>query len=90
MRQILLNLLSNAVKFTPAEGSVTLGVARNSGDGINISVVDTGIGMTETEAAKALELYGQVETDLTKKTRAPASACRWSSRWPSCTAARCR
>ncbi|MBA4096525.1 MAG: hypothetical protein C0484_07135 [Rhodospirillum sp.] len=69
VRQILLNLLSNAVKFTPAEGSVTIGVARNGGDGIHISIVDTGIGMTETEAAKAFELYGQVESDLTKKTK---------------------
>ena len=69
VRQILLNLLSNAVKFTPAEGSVTIGVARNGGDGIHISIVDTGIGMTDSEAAKAFELYGQVESDLTKKTK---------------------
>jgi signal transduction histidine kinase/CHASE1-domain containing sensor protein/integral membrane sensor domain MASE1 len=69
VRQILLNLLSNAVKFTPAEGSVTIGVARNGGDGIQISIVDTGIGMTEAEAAKAFELYGQVDSDLTKKTK---------------------
>jgi signal transduction histidine kinase/CHASE1-domain containing sensor protein/integral membrane sensor domain MASE1 len=69
VRQILLNLLSNAVKFTPAEGSVTIGVTRNGGDGIHISIVDTGIGMTETEAAKAFELYGQVESDLTKKNK---------------------
>ena len=69
VRQILLNLLSNAVKFTPAAGSVTIGVARNGGDGIHISIADTGIGMSETEAIKALELYGQVESDLTKKTK---------------------
>ncbi len=69
VRQILLNLLSNAVKFTPAEGSVTIGIARNGGDGIHISIVDTGIGMTEAEAAKAFELYGQVESDLTKKNK---------------------
>jgi two-component system cell cycle sensor histidine kinase PleC len=69
VRQILLNLLSNAVKFTPASGQVTIGVARNGGDGIHISIADTGIGMTETEAAKAFELYGQVESDLTKKTK---------------------
>jgi signal transduction histidine kinase/CHASE1-domain containing sensor protein/integral membrane sensor domain MASE1 len=68
-RQILLNLLSNAVKFTPAEGSVTIGVVRNGGDGIHISIADTGIGMTETEAVKAFELYGQVESDLTKKSK---------------------
>jgi signal transduction histidine kinase/CHASE1-domain containing sensor protein len=69
VRQILLNLMSNAVKFTPAEGSVTIEVTRNGGDGIHISIADTGIGMTEAEAAKAFELYGQVESDLTKKTK---------------------
>ena len=69
VRQILLNLLSNAVKFTPASGSVTIEVTRNGGDGIHISIADTGIGMTEAEAAKAFELYGQVESDLTKKTK---------------------
>jgi len=69
IRQILLNLLSNAVKFTPAAGSVTIGVTRNGGDGIHISVADTGIGMTEAEAAKAFELYGQVQSDLTRNTK---------------------
>ena len=69
IRQILLNLLSNAVKFTPQAGSVTIGVMRNGGDGIHISIADTGIGMTEAEAAKAFELYGQVESDLTKKSK---------------------
>ncbi|WP_119302055.1 PAS-domain containing protein [Dongia deserti] len=69
IRQILLNLLSNALKFTPAEGSVTIEVTRNGGDGIHISIADTGIGMTEAEAAKAFELYGQIESDLTKKTK---------------------
>jgi two-component system cell cycle sensor histidine kinase PleC len=69
VRQILLNLLSNAVKFTPAEGLVTIGVTRNGGDGVHISIADTGIGMTEAESAKAFELYGQVESDLTKKTK---------------------
>jgi signal transduction histidine kinase/CHASE1-domain containing sensor protein/integral membrane sensor domain MASE1 len=69
VRQILLNLLSNAVKFTPATGSVTIEVTRNGGDGIHIAIADTGIGMTEAEAAKAFELYGQVESDLTKKTK---------------------
>jgi signal transduction histidine kinase/CHASE1-domain containing sensor protein/integral membrane sensor domain MASE1 len=69
IRQILLNLLSNALKFTPAEGSVTIEVTRNGGEGIHISIADTGIGMTEAEAAKAFELYGQVESDLTKNTK---------------------
>jgi PAS domain S-box-containing protein len=67
VRQILLNLLSNAVKFTPGPGSVTLGVQNSAEDGIKITVADTGVGMSEMEIVKALEPYGQVESDLAKK-----------------------
>ncbi|HEV8392232.1 MAG TPA: PAS-domain containing protein [Dongiaceae bacterium] len=67
VRQILLNLLSNAVKFTPPAGNVTLGVRRVGETGIEIEVADTGIGMSPEEIGKALEPYGQVESDLTKK-----------------------
>src|SRR4029453_13052715 len=67
VRQILLNLMSNAVKFTPHSGSVTLSVRRSGDTGIEIQVADTGIGMGPEEIAKALEPYGQVESDLSKK-----------------------
>ena len=67
VRQILLNLTSNAVKFTPHFGTITLSVRRAGDTGISIEVADTGIGMSAEEIAKALELYGQVESDLAKK-----------------------
>jgi signal transduction histidine kinase len=67
IRQILLNLLSNAVKFTPALGSVTLGVECAGDEGFRITVADTGVGMSAPEIVKALEPYGQVESDLAKK-----------------------
>src|SRR6201981_2269814 len=46
LRQILLNLLSNACKFTK-EGEVKLQARKvaNGGNGIELAVVDTGIGM---------------------------------------------
>jgi signal transduction histidine kinase len=65
IRQILLNLLSNAVKFTAGAGQVTLSIDGDDA-GVTIAVKDTGIGMTEREIAKALELYGQVESHLSK------------------------
>src|SRR6185369_14689495 len=58
-RQIILNLLSNAIKFTPAGGRVTLAVRPADQLGVEISVTDTGIGMTEDEADRALQLYVQ-------------------------------
>ena len=67
VRQMLLNLMSNAVKFTPHFGSITLSVRRAGDTGISIAVADTGIGMNAEEVVKALEPYGQVESDLSKK-----------------------
>ena len=45
-RQILLNLLSNAVKFTPSGGQVAIEV-ETIGEQIAISVMDTGIGISQ-------------------------------------------
>ncbi len=53
VRQILLNLLSNAIKFTPKGGRVTTS-AHINGDKLELSVADTGTGMT----AKDIENVG--------------------------------
>ncbi len=66
LRQIFINLLSNAVKFTPRGGAVTIS-ARLLPDGrYDVSVADTGIGMTEAELAVAMEPFGQVENSLAR------------------------
>lgn len=46
MQRVVDNLLHNAAKFTPAEGSITLGMRRHRG-GVRISIEDTGIGIPE-------------------------------------------
>ena len=66
LRQVLLNLLSNAVKFTPEGGSVEVSVSRR-GDGVAISVSDTGIGMSAEEIPIALERFGQIDGTLSRK-----------------------
>ncbi len=50
VRQILLNLLSNAIKFTPRGGRVTSS-AHFNGKHIDVSVTDTGTGMTAHDIA---------------------------------------
>ncbi len=67
MRQIVINLLSNAVKFTSEGGEVTVAGERSLDGGLDLSVADTGIGMTEDEIKIALEPFRQVENALTKK-----------------------
>ncbi|MHA1525271.1 MAG: sensor histidine kinase, partial [Alphaproteobacteria bacterium] len=59
VRQIWLNLLSNAIKFTPADGTVTLGVRRSNDGGIAIYVADTGPGIAEEEIPRIMSTFGQ-------------------------------
>jgi two-component system OmpR family sensor kinase len=44
IRQLLLNLVTNAVKYTPAGGTVSLGLS-DQGDSVTLTVGDTGIGI---------------------------------------------
>jgi signal transduction histidine kinase len=62
LRQILLNLLSNACKFTK-DGEVALRARKvaNGRDWIELSVADTGIGMTSEQQARLFEEFSQAE-----------------------------
>ena len=67
LRQVLLNLLSNAIKFTPPGGSVIVSARRHPDGGVEMSVADTGIGMTPAELAKAVEPFAQVDSVLSRR-----------------------
>lgn len=64
--QILLNLLSNAVKFTPAGGSVRLGISRLADKGnyvrLRFLISDTGRGMSEAFLERLYEPFEQERT----------------------------
>jgi signal transduction histidine kinase/class 3 adenylate cyclase len=62
LKQILINLLSNAVKFTKPGGRVTLRAAR-IGDDLEISVIDTGIGISPENHALVFEEFRQAGAD---------------------------
>ena len=64
--QVLINLLSNAVKFTPDDGQIVLSVTLGPDGEAILSVIDSGIGMTEAEIQVALEPFGQVDNALSR------------------------
>ena len=65
LRQILLNLLSNACKFTK-EGEVKL-KARRVTEGIELAVVDSGIGMTAEQQSKMFEEFSQADATTAQR-----------------------
>lgn len=78
IRQCLFNLLSNAAKFTD-HGRITLEVTRiptPAGDGpavspdpglLSFAVTDTGIGMTEEQAAGLFRRFAQADSSTTRR-----------------------
>jgi PAS domain S-box-containing protein len=63
--QVIINLLSNAVKFTHY-GSITCRAHKLDSE-IKISVIDTGIGLSEEDRPKVFEKFKQIGDTLTDK-----------------------
>ncbi len=67
LKQILYNLLSNAVKFTPDGGRVELMARRMDGQGVEITVSDTGIGMLEADLKRIFQPFEQGNNSAARK-----------------------
>jgi signal transduction histidine kinase/CheY-like chemotaxis protein len=63
--QVVINLISNAIKFTD-EGSVTCRAKQTKGE-ITVSVIDTGMGISDEDQSKVFEKFKQVGDTLTNK-----------------------
>jgi len=61
-RQILYNLLSNAVKFTPEGGRVTTAVNSVEDGSVEITIADTGIGMSAEDAATIFQEFKRLDS----------------------------
>jgi signal transduction histidine kinase len=62
VKQILLNLLSNAVKFTPEGGRISV-AALPVDEGVQISVTDTGIGISAENQQLLFQAFQQVRNE---------------------------
>ena len=68
MRQVLVNLLSNAVKFTPEGGEVSLEVEADSdGESLQLSVIDTGIGIASENLNQLFKPFVQLDSSLSRR-----------------------
>ncbi|MBF0318859.1 MAG: response regulator [Nitrospirae bacterium] len=69
MEQIIRNLLSNAVKFTE-KGAITVTIDKttaHSGNGLSISVTDTGIGIPQDKLGVIFEAFKQADGTTSRK-----------------------
>ena len=69
LRQAALNLMSNAAKFTQG-GTITLSVQRRksqAGDWIEIQVLDSGIGIAQSDIGRLFQNFGQANRATSSK-----------------------
>lgn len=67
LQQVFLNLLTNAVKFTPEGGSVAIDLKRR-GSNVEVSVSDTGQGISEKFLPFVFERFRQADSEYTRRT----------------------
>ena len=70
LSQVITNLLSNAVKFTPENGTIKLDAQylgeRNGICTIQITITDTGIGISTEQQKNLFQPFHQAETSVTR------------------------
>ncbi|MGE5402401.1 MAG: PAS domain S-box protein [Ignavibacteriales bacterium] len=63
---ILQNLISNAIKFTGTNGKITIS-AISAGDFVNVSISDTGVGISKETIAKFFKIDTHISTEGTAR-----------------------
>ncbi len=69
LHQILLNLTSNAIKYTES-GAVRVEaklVARHEGNVVDVSIIDTGVGIKEEDQPRLFQAFEQVDVSNTRR-----------------------
>ncbi len=64
--QVISNLLSNAIKYSPPGATVTV-TAKDAGGCINVTVADTGMGISSEDQAKLFTKFFRVDNSTTRQ-----------------------
>lgn len=67
LKDVLKRLHTNAIHFTPAGGTIALSAKLHTNGTVIICVSDTGDGMTGSEIAEALTVFGQLDNRLDRQ-----------------------
>jgi signal transduction histidine kinase/ActR/RegA family two-component response regulator len=71
IKQIMNNLVNNAIKFTPEHGHITISIdlleIHLDNLTLEISVIDTGIGVPESFQGKIFDIFSQADESTTRK-----------------------
>jgi signal transduction histidine kinase len=63
IEQVIINLLSNAIKYTPPKGSIYISLNEKN-QWVEISIRDTGIGLTKKEKQLLFQKFGSISSNL--------------------------
>lgn len=66
LRTILDRLIDNAIKFTLAGGEIEVMAGPDERGGLQVTVSDSGVGMTQAEILKVLAPFGQADSTLSR------------------------
>jgi len=69
LHEVVMNLIGNSLKFTPAGGSIVVSVKKSKTE-VNVSVADTGPGMSADDQAKLFQKFGLMGSSYSKTTNA--------------------
>ena len=67
LRTLFHNLISNSIKFTNSGGSITIKSKQEDGDKLLVSVIDTGIGISEENISRLFKIEDSFSTPGTNK-----------------------
>ena len=67
IRQVMINLITNAIKFTPSGGEITISCDITPHGELEISVSDTGMGISPEDLERVTQPFVQVADSMTRQ-----------------------